>query len=241
MISSLLIIIIAFFTSALSAVVGLAGGTVLLSCMTFFFQHHELIPIHGATQLASNISRTYLLRHSVHKKIFFSFLLGVPFGVLIGITLLKNFKMESYAYLLIVILIFYTLFKPKNLPPLKIPIPLFFLLGIVASFLGLLVGAVGPFQAPFYLRDDLNKNEMVATQAATQTIVHLCKIPSFLYLGFHYQHYWLLIVGLVLAAILGSDYGVKKLKSVSEEKFTLLFKIVLFLSALRLLSKIVFP
>lgn len=235
MMSSFLLIIAAFFTSALSALVGLAGGTVLLSCMTFFFQHHELIPLHGATQVFSNISRTYLLRHYVNKKIFIYFLAGVPLGVFIGITLLKNFKIENYAYILIVILIFYTLFKPKNLPPIKIPIPAFFLLGVVTSLLGLLIGAVGPFQAPFYLRDDLNKNEMVATQAATQTIVHFCKIPSFLYLGFNYKNYWLLIIGLAIAATLGSDFGVKKLNSFSEEKFKLLFKIVLFISALRLL------
>nr|MDH4468690.1 TSUP family transporter [Bacteriovoracaceae bacterium] len=110
----------------------------------------------------------------------------------------------------------------------------FFFLGVVIGFLGLFVGATGLLLGPFILRPDLNKESTVATQAAMQTFNHALKIGSFIFLGFHFLNYSLTIAGLCLGAILGSMVGVKILKQISSEFFFKLFKIVMFLSALKI-------
>lgn len=225
-------------TAVISGVVGMAGGITLLSFMTFFLTIEQIIPIHGIVQLASNSSRTLFLRKSVHKKITTFFFLGAPLGTFIAFKLITFIPDKKYFLIPIAFLIFYTLFKPKKLPPLKIPFWGFIPLGILTGIMGPLVGATGPLLAPFFLRDDLNKEEIVATKAVTQTFGHLLKIPLFLKLGFNYQSYWILLVAMVLSAIIGTKLGVTLLGRVSEKFFKLIYQTALFLAGMRILYKI---
>ena len=56
---------VALATSALTAVVGLGGGIILLSVMLLFYEPLIAIPLHGAVQLVSNASRTAVQRKHV--------------------------------------------------------------------------------------------------------------------------------------------------------------------------------
>ncbi len=230
--------LIAVATAVLSGVIGMAGGVTLLSIMTFFLPWNVLIPIHGIAQMVSNGSRALFLKSHLHKKIFLWFCVGVPFGALGAVYLVKSIDSKTLPLLLISVLILYVLFKPKKLPPLKLPIPLFAGVGLVAGFLGILVGATGPFQAVFFLRDDMSKEEIVSTKALCQLAVHFTKIPAFLALGFDYGEYWMLILGLSLASIVGSRIGVKLLGKISENFFIWLYKIALFAAVLRIYYKV---
>lgn len=49
-----ILIVVAFLTSALSGVVGMGGGMLLLSVMAACFPPAVLIPLHGAVQFVSN-------------------------------------------------------------------------------------------------------------------------------------------------------------------------------------------
>ena len=49
---------VAFASAVLSAMVGLAGGSVLLAVMLLFFEPAAAIPLHGVIQLISNGTRT---------------------------------------------------------------------------------------------------------------------------------------------------------------------------------------
>ncbi|MCZ6822564.1 MAG: TSUP family transporter, partial [Deltaproteobacteria bacterium] len=55
----------AFLASILSAVVGMAGGIVLLTVMLLYFEPLIAIPLHGVIQLASNGSRSFIQRAHV--------------------------------------------------------------------------------------------------------------------------------------------------------------------------------
>lgn len=236
-VESFILISASFLTSILSALVGMAGGITLLSIMTFFMPLRLIIPIHGMNQLVSNFSRAYFLRKNIVYSIFLPFVVGVPLGSLLAVQFLEKSFESPIPKILIALLIFYAVFKPKKLPSIKISHKAFSIVGFAAGFLGLLVGATGPFIAPFFLRDDLNKEEIIATKAAQQSVVHLVKIPSFLYLGFNYQEYLPLIVGMMFASVIGTKTGVLLLGKISEKLFVLLFKSFLVLAALRLLYK----
>lgn len=230
--------LLAVGTSVISGVVGMAGGLTLLSLMTFFMPMTDIVAVHGAVQLVSNASRCYLLRHKIDRQVTLYFFLGAPLGVLGAYRLLSIVVARSWFYWPILLLIGYTLFKPKKMPGIIIPKKGFFFLGLVVGFFGPLIGATGPLMAPFFLRDDYDREEIVATKAVTQMFNHLLKIPLFLSLHFDYGAYGLAISLMVIGAIVGSRVGVHLLGKTSEVLFRRIYKSALFLAALRLLWKL---
>ncbi len=234
----IILTLIAVLTSIISGVVGMAGGIVLLSLMTFFVPWNVLIPVHGIVQLISNSSRVILLRKKIYFKIFIPFIIGLPFGVAIATFIVGQLENADIPLLFVVALISYALFKPKKLPALKIPMWSFSILGLVTGFFTLLVGATGPLIAPFFLRDDLTKEEIVATKAACQAAGHLLKLPAFFYLGFEYGEYMPMILSMSVAAIVGTKLGVLILGRMNEDIFRVIYKLALGAAALRILYKI---
>ncbi len=232
-----LLTVSAVLASGISAVVGMAGGIVLLSIMTFFLDLSVIVPIHGIVQLVSNSTRSLSLFKDIHMKIFLPSLIGWPLGTLASVYILQSIENREIFYFLIAALIFYTVFKPKRLPALKIPFWSYALLTFVAGLLNPIIGATGPMLGPFFLRPDLNKQQVVATKAATQTVGHFLKIPAFLFLGFDYLNYWLLTLCMVLAVVIGTRLGVKVLKAISEKSFRIIFKSALLIAAVRILYK----
>ena len=173
-----LLAILATMTSVISGVAGMGGGVVLLAGMTFVLPYSLLIPLHGTTQLISNLSRALYLLNYVNGKIFIFYLIGLPFGVFTATQIIKSIPSKTIPLTLLAVLITYALFKPKKLPHLKIPFWSFSLVGMISGTLGILVGATGPFLAVFFLREDISKEEIVSTKAAMQMSMHLLKIPA---------------------------------------------------------------
>lgn len=229
----------AFLTSVISAIVGMGGGILLLSAMTFFLPMQIIIPVHGLVQLISNSTRIFYLKEHIKWSFFFRFTIGLPFGAALAALALRQLVSETLPYLVITILIFYSVFKPKRMPHFRLQNWGWIGLGFFAGLTGVLAGAVGPLIAPFFIRDDLKKEEVIATKASMQMITHLAKIPVFLSLGFAFQEHSMLIGAMVIAAILGTRYGVLILDKVDELIFRKLFKGVLFVSGIRLLFKLI--
>lgn len=70
---------------------------------------------------------------------------------------------------------------------LKTKIPgKFFILGILGSFISLVMGATGPLIAPFFLQEKLDRLQIVATKAACQLVGHGFKLVTFIWMGFSY-------------------------------------------------------
>lgn len=228
-------------TSLISAVVGMGGGVILLSLMTIFLPLGVVIPIHGMVQLFSNGIRVGFLRKHVRRDFLFPYLLGVPLGIIPSVLLIRQFDNEAIPLFLVATLIMYTLFRPRKLPSWKINPRRFFILGVVVGFFSLFIGATGPLLAPFFIRDDLRKEEVVATKSSMQIVTHVAKIPSFLYLDFPYQDYLLYIFALTVAAWIGTKYGVRLLKKLEQNIFEKLFKLALFTAGVRLYYKIFAP
>lgn len=241
MIGTLEIILLAssvILTAIISGVVGMAGGVTLLSLMTFFLKFEAIVPLHGIVQLSSNMSRFFFLKKFINRKIAVFFFMGAPIGTLIAYTLITSIPSERFVLIPMAFLIFYTLFKPKKLPPLMIPIWAFAFLGVLTGFLGPLIGATGPLLAPFFLRPDLTKEEIVATKAVTQMFTHLLKIPLFIKLAFPYQEYAVPLVIMVICATVGTKLGVMLLGKVSEDLFKKIYQFALLMAGIRILAKI---
>ncbi|MBT3984438.1 MAG: sulfite exporter TauE/SafE family protein [Bacteriovoracaceae bacterium] len=224
-------------TSVLSAVTGMGGGILLLSLMTFFLPLGTLIPLHAVNQLSSNSIRCFLLRKNVRAWIYLPALAGSLIGVVFSFLFLKKVDGRQIAYLIISLFIFYSLFKPKKLPSITLKKKGFFILGLVCGFLGPLVGAVGPMIAPFFLRSDLKKEEVVANKSCIQLTIHFLKIPTYYSLGFPFGEYKFEMLALAVFAFLGTKLGVKILKHIPSHIFGILFRVALFAAGSRLLYK----
>ena len=227
---------IGILTSAISGAVGMAGGVLLLSAMTFFIPVATIVPIHGVVQLVSNSSRFVLLRKHLRRKIIWAFSLGLPIGAIPSALIISNIEHKHFFFLGISIIIFLSLFKPKDLR-FHIKEQYFFFIGIAVGFLGLFVGATGPFIAPFFLNNNFSKKEIVANKACIQTLGHLIKIPAFMSLNFNYGPHMSLMCLLSLGAIGGTFLGVSILKKINENIFRKIFRVALLFAAFRLLFK----
>jgi uncharacterized membrane protein YfcA len=250
-----LLAVVAFLTSILSAVVGFAGGMVLLSTMLLFLDPLFAIPLHAVVQLVSNGSRSYIQRAHIDWSIVWRFALPLlPTGVIglivwrfalpllptgvIGLWILQSLS-PSMARAMIGAFVLLATWAPQLLllgvhPENISQGKRFLALGAVVGAVNVTVGATGPLIAPFFLNLGLSRHAIVGTKAACQAISHVVKIVVFGVVGFAFAHYALPLLLLCAAVVAGTWIGSQVLGRVSERLFLVLYKGVITVVALRL-------
>jgi len=243
---SFILIIAAFLTSSISAVLGMGGGIILLGIMAIIIpEGFMVIALHGVIQLVSNTTRTYVFRNHLRWDIIKKFL----FGALIGLFISAGVIMAIISYLdlasgnklkvdflkpLIGIFILWYLFLKKSKQEKNTRS--FFWAGGISGISSVFIGATGPLIAPFFLSYNLTKENIIANKAACQVISHIGKIPIFIFLfNVNYISEFDILFPLVLAVFLGTNLGKKVLSFIPEKLFRKLFKIALFLIAVKLI------
>jgi uncharacterized membrane protein YfcA len=234
------LVVASFATAILSAIVGMAGGIVLLSVMLLFLPPLAAIPLHGAVQLVSNGSRTWIQRHHVERSLVWRYsalLLPMSFAGLAIATSLH----PSLTRALIGVFVLLATWVPAVLtvglhPERSDRDRRFLVLGGVVGLLNPTVGATGPLLAPFFLNLGLARQAIIGTKAACQMLGHLAKLAVFGVAGFAFASYLLPLLILSAAVVAGTWVGSRILGRVSELWFTRLYKGVLTLIALRLLG-----
>ncbi len=224
--------------SIISSVTGMAGGVLMFAAMNIFIPTRPLIAVHGVVQVFNNGARTWYLRRDVRGSMCVPFAIGAVAGASITTLVIARYAGELIPLLLLAGLIFYTLFKPKRLPQLKIKDRNFIWVGVATGSLGILAGAVDPLLAAFFMRDDLSKEEVVANKSMMQLIAHLTKIPAFIFLGFSFIDNAGLIALFSLAAIVATRFGVHLLSKIDNKMFFTLMWWALFLAGARILYQL---
>jgi uncharacterized membrane protein YfcA len=225
--TTLVLVLACFVTATISGILGMAGGVTLLGVMTALLPPPVVVPLHGIVQLASNWTRTWAFRRHVYWPIFFAFMGPAVLGVVIAANIWADLKLtwfRAWIGAFILLFLLWRRYKPKLRDP---PIWSYAALGLVAGLLAIFVGATGPFLAPFFLREDFENEQVIATKAVCQTWLHLLKIPAFLALSFDYSPYAGILAGLVVAVIGGTYFGKHLLSRISKERFVFWFQIVL--------------
>jgi len=229
----------AFATAVLSALIGMAGGIVLLSVMLLYLEPLIAIPLHGVIQLVSNGSRSYIQRRHVDWSLSWRYgLLLLPAGML-GLQVAVAMPAEITRPLIGAFVLFAT-WRPGWLLLGTHPESIrsgrrFILLGGVVGFLQNVIGATGPLIAPFFLNLGLTRQALVGTKAFCQALGHTSKILVFGIAGFAFGPWWPALVAMAAAVVAGTWLGSQLLERVNERSFTILFKTVLTLVALRLI------
>jgi len=237
-----LLVAVAFATSILSAVVGMAGGITLLSVMLLYLEPLVAIPLHGVVQLVSNGTRAWVQRIHVDRAIALRYgVLLLPMGFA-GLLLARRLPPEV-ARLVIGLFVLVATWAPGALllgthPEAVDRDRRFLVLGGVVGFLNTTVGATGPLIAPFFLNLGLSRQALVGTKAACQLLGHLAKLVVFGVVGFAFAAWWGPLLLLCAAVVVGTAVGSRILEHVSERAFVRLCQVVLTAVALRLVASV---
>jgi uncharacterized membrane protein YfcA len=223
---------ISFLTSAIAGVVGFGGGMLLISILPLFLNPSLIIPIHGLTQLASNSSRMVFSLKYVQWALLPKFLIGSLIGVILFGFLLTRISTE-YVPLAIGLYILLNLWSNSFKTFIK-KYENYYLIGLLQTGLGLIVGATGPLSLAVLTKELSSKDEIIATSSMFMTISHLAKIPVFMVIGVSLLEHLSLISYMVAGSIIGSLLGTKIRLMANNDKLILVIKILLSVMALQM-------
>lgn len=210
-------------TATLSGVLGMAGGMVLMALLAMLLPVPAAMVLHGVAQGVSNGSRAFLLRRHIAWRVLPPYLLGAALSVaaFAALTLVPD-----RAVILIGIGGFVWLGRlvPSRMR-LSVERPAqAAVCGVVVTGAQLLAGASGPLLDLFYLDSRLDRFEIIASKAVTQTLGHVAKIAYYVgigaWLGSEYETRlaWLAAAA-VPAAIAGARIGTAILARLSDAAF----------------------
>ncbi|MCR4317396.1 MAG: sulfite exporter TauE/SafE family protein [Planctomycetes bacterium] len=224
-------------SSIISGFFGLGGGIALLASISFLVKPLEIIPVHGVIQLSSNFTRTLLSLKKVVLKLFFAYAIALPIGVYVASLFWTDKAVVSLQLFIGLFVIALLIWRRKSPKARNFPLWIYLPLGFVTGFLTVFVGATGPLIAPFFLRDDMDKDEVIATTSACQSIGHVLKIPVFIALGFDFVGWMPYLALLIAMAIIGTYIGKLLLGRINDRIFRILFESMLFVLAVILIYK----
>jgi len=225
--------IISFLTSIVAGIIGFGGGMLLIAVLPLFLTSSVVIPIHGITQLASNSSRMMFSLKDVQWVLLPKFLLGSLVGVLLFGFVLSNISVD-YVPIAIGLYIILNLWSSRFSTFIK-KYENYYLIGMLQTGLGLIVGATGPLSLTVLTKQLMSKDQIIATSSMFMTISHLAKIPVFMLIGVSLLSHVNILFYMVLGSILGSFLGTRVRLVANNDKLILLIKILLTVMAMRML------
>ncbi|WP_269585247.1 sulfite exporter TauE/SafE family protein [Roseibium sp. Sym1] len=231
--ASLTLIVVSFFTSALTAAVGLGGGIALIAIMASVMPASALVPVHGVVQFGSNAGRALVQLKHVDWLIALWFAIGAAFGAAIG----GAIAVELPAAILkggIGLFVLWVVWgrAPKFGEARKRAMAA---AGFASTFLSMFFGAAGPIGGAVLSTLGLPRHGFVANQAVTALIMHVFKIIAFGALGFAFAPWAGLIVLMIASGFLGTLAGSRLLGKMDEKTFKAGFRWVMTALALNLL------
>ena len=218
--TALLILFAAFFTAALSAVFGMAGGLVLMGVLALLLPVSAAMVTHGVLQSVSNGWRAFLLREWIMGRTLSIYLIGAAAAA--GLLALLSVTLNT-AWLLIVL----------GLTPLLVWVPARWftfdvrrpvdavLCGFAVTALNTIAGVAGPLLDVFFQTTPGDRHAIVATKAGTQVVAHAVKIVYYLAPALASgaaPAVWILLAA-TAASVAGTTLGARGLARLSDTAF----------------------
>ncbi len=236
----ILIFLCAFVAFSISAVCGGGAGLLLIPLLGQALPVAQVPTALSIGTASSSITRIGAFYSQIRWSIVRWFVPGALPAVFLGASLL-HFLNPIYLEIAM------GLFLVGNLPLLFKNTPagqhkhsshrVLLVIGFLAGFLSGLTGAVGLLFNRFYLRYGLSKEEIIATRAANELILHVIKLALYISFGLLSKEVILIGMMVALAAALSSwvmRWGIKK---VSESIFRKLGYASMVISGIALLSQ----
>lgn len=211
-----------FVAAAISGVLGMAGGSLLMAVLTFALPVTAALALHGAAQLTSNLAR--MAFNFAHVRFATVGWFGLGSGLAMGALALVAFQPSRAAVFLGMGLLPILVWLPQRWIPLDAARPSHAAAGgFLATALALTAGVSGPLSELFLVRSELDRHQIIGTKAAFQVFAHLAKL--IFYGGALFGAAGEggagagLIVLAIIAAVAGSALGRRLLDHLPEDGF----------------------
>ena len=109
------------------------------------------------------------------------------------------------------------------------------LLGFYQTGLGMLAGATGPLGAAVLRHYNTGRDWLVVNTAVYMSVNHGLRALAFALLGFSFAPWLYLLLGMIVAVILGSWVGTKLRAYIPQATFQRWFKVLVSLLAVRMI------
>ena len=211
-ITLIIIFIISFLAFSISAICGGGAGLMLIPVLSRILPISQVPAALSIGTFTSSASRLIIFRKNICWDIVKYFVPAALPAVCLGAWLLKYVNpayLEIAMGLFLISNLIFLLKKSKEINENKKPKKFILaLIGFLAGFLSGLTGVVGLLFNRFYLRYGLTKEEIVATRAANEIILHLVKIILYSLFGLITMKVIYLGTVVAVSAILAS-WGMK--------------------------------
>lgn len=191
-----------------------------------------IVPIHSTLLIGSTSSRAAFFWRNIDWQIAAPFLAGSIVAVAIGARIYVELPETIIATAIsVVMLIAIWLPEVSWRPRVKHP---WAIVGFIHSLFSTLFAYGALFHAVI-LHTGLNKRQIVGTMAACLTGMSIFKITGYISNGFDYTPYLQIIVFSVAAALVGTWVGKLVIDRISEALFRTVFRVLVTVTALRLM------
>jgi uncharacterized membrane protein YfcA len=207
-------LIATFFAAALTVPAGFGLATMITPVVFLWLEPHEAVAVVGIVHGSHNAWKLKVLRSSVDYSAVRRYGWAMVVGALIGAAL--NTAVEADPLLLIVgiaLVLLPLLSISEKWTDYRLPETEDRIGGFGSGFFGGLTGHQGALRAMFLQKRLPDKSEYAATAAVLALVVDVTRVPVYVALeGWQILDAGWLILGLVLAAVLGVQLGKRWLK-----------------------------
>lgn len=217
--------------SVISAIFGLAGGTLIFALLSWGLGAKQAIPLHSSVQIIGNLARFSAFWHFIQWRVvgWFSILL-LP-GAWLG-----GLFYEYFDPILLEFLVGSFILISIGIPEGKIGSSkpwVLVIMGLLSSFLGMIVAVTGPFIASFFVINNIGKEELIATKSICQALTQIAKTTVFFFsVGFNFGNFKWLLLSLCIATIIGTYLGRWLITKISSRRFNQMNRLLLAMIAL---------
>lgn len=241
MLSLLVLFVFSFLAFSISAICGGGAGLMLIPLLGNLLPISQVPAALSIGTFSSSVSRILLFKNKICWPIVKCFVPAALPAVWLGAWLLRFVNpvyLEVVMGLFLVGNVFFLFKKNKSLELSQKPSRILLVfIGFLAGFLSGITGAVGVLFNGFYLQYGLTKEEIIATRAANEIVLHLIKIILYFLFGLLVMR--VLFFGLVIAlsAIISSWSMKWMLPKLSEGLFKKIGYFAMIFSGFFMLTK----
>jgi len=222
----------AFIASLFNAAFSAGGALIILAITSTVLPVQAIVPIHSTLLIGSTITRTIFFWQFVEWKIVGPFLVGSLVGSFVGARVYIELP-EAIIAVAISILMLMSLWLPSIpwRPKLRHP---WAIVGLLHSLFSTLF-AYGAVWHSVILHTPLHRRQITGTMAGGLMGMSVFKITGYAFFGFDYSPYYSVIVAARVVSLAGTAIGKAVSEKLPEDKFRLVFRLLVTVTAVRLL------
>lgn len=223
-----------FAASAVNAAFATGGVHLTLAASSAVLPLSAAIPMQVALNATSLLARIVTCWRHINWSIFLMFAPAAAIGAVLGARVFVSME-EGVISLCLGLLLLILIWGVPRRATFRLP-NRFALIGGAHGFLSTIFG-VGLFLQPAVLRTDMARLQITGTLAACIMALEVVKAGGYAAFGFDFTAYMPHILAGAAASIVGNAAGHRLGAHVSEERFRLVFKLIVTLVGIRLLIK----